>query len=293
MRNLFKALVISLTMLTLVACGNMVEVPPAYVGKVMKSSGYQQQTIPTSKFRLTPCLPSQACERLVLLEVADRSFTEQLQLFMPKDRLEMTFDLRLTLTPNPEQYNNLFAKIPAREGAIRSNDIYVTYAQQVIRSEARTILSQYTIGEIASNRESINMVLTEQLTDAIQRQTPYLVRFVGLADVSFPPIIVTAQVNAAERREMIEQENAQREVTRVVLARQLEEQELQRKIEVEKAQAEAEVNRILASSITPSYVQYHQLQVMYKLAESQNKVFVPASMLDSVAGQVGVGNQLK
>jgi regulator of protease activity HflC (stomatin/prohibitin superfamily) len=119
------------------------------------------------------------------------------------------------------------------------------------------------------------------------------VRFVGLADVTFPPIIVTAQVNAAERREMIEQENAQREVTRVVLARQLEEQELQRKIEVEKAQAEAEVNRILASSITPSYVQYHQLQVMYKLAESQNKVFVPASMLDSVAGQVGVGNQLK
>ena len=92
---------------------------------------------------------------------------------------------------------------------------------------------------------------------------------------------------------MIEQENAQREVTRVQLARQLEEQQLQRAIEVEKAQAEAEVNRILASSITPSYEKYHQLQIMYKMAESNNKVFIPASMLDSVAAQVALGNTTK
>lgn len=277
----------------LFACGQMVEVPPATHGKVLTPKGYQQQTIAPSKFRLDHCFFWQACPRLILLETADRSFTEPLKLFMPQDRLEMTFDLRMTLTPNPEQYNQLFAKIPAEQGVIRSNSIYITYAQQIVRSEARAILSQYTIGEIASNREAINAVLTDKLTEAIQRQTPYLVRFVGLADVDFPPIIVQAQTSAAERREMIEQEEAQREVTRVVLSRQLEEQQLQRAIEVEKAQAEAEVNRILASSITPSYVQYHQLQIMYRMAESNNKVFIPADMLDSVAAQVALGNQIK
>lgn len=292
MRSFYIVLSV-IALLLLSGCGKMVEIPPAHVGKVMTSKGYLEQTRPTSRFRLDPCWPGQACQSIVLLEVADRSYNEPLNLFMPKDRLEMDFDLRLTLTPNPARYNDLFDKVPVTDGVIRGASIYQTYGQQIIRSEARTILSQFTIGEIASNRESINALLTEQLTDSIQRQTPYLVRFVGLADVKFPPIIVTAQVNAAERREMIEQENAQREVTRVQLARQLEEQQLQRAIEVEKAQAEAEVNRILASSITPSYEKYHQLQIMYKMAESNNKVFIPASMLDSVAAQVALGNTTK
>jgi multidrug efflux pump subunit AcrA (membrane-fusion protein) len=117
------------------------------------------------------------------------------------------------------------------------------------------------------------------------------VRYVGLADVKYPEVITNAQENAAERREKIQQEEAQLEISKVALERQLQEQQLQRKIEVEKAQAEAEVNRILAESITPSYVKYRSMQIMEKIAESDNKVFVPTEMLDSVAGQVQLGRQ--
>lgn len=77
----------------------------------------------------------------------------------------------------------------------------------------------------------------------------------------------------------------------MALERELQEQQLQRKIEVEKAEAEAEVNKILADSITPSYVKYRSLQIMEKIASSENKVFVPTEMLDSMAGQVQLGRQ--
>lgn len=90
---------------------------------------------------------------------------------------------------------------------------------------------------------------------------------------------------------MIEQENANLEISKVQLERQLQEQTLQRAIDVERANAEAMVNRILADSITPAYVKYKELEVMSKLAESQNKVFVPTQMLDSLAAQVQLGIQ--
>jgi hypothetical protein len=38
-------------------------------------------------------------------------------------------------------------------------------------------------------------------------------------------------------------------------------------------------------------MKYRELQILEKLATSENKVFVPSAMLDSVAGQVQLGRQ--
>jgi len=120
-------------------------------------------------------------------------------------------------------------------------------------------------------------------------RTPFRARYVGLADVGYPKIIVEAQENAAERREKVEQEEAQLEISRVQLERELQEQKLRRKVEVEKAEADAEVNRILAKSMTPEYVKYRELGALEKLAESDNKVFVPLGALNSIAVQTQIG----
>lgn len=292
MKKIFAITILLMTTL-LSGCfwGEKVEVPPATVGKIMTKNGYNEGIITTSKFRLDKCWAY--CDALVLLSIADQSFNERMELFMPKDKLVMSFDLRLTLTPNPKQYNSLFDRIPAENGTIPSGKIYTTYAQQIIRSQAREILSEYSIAEIASNREQINALLTTNLTSAIIEKTPFLVRHIGLADVKYPDIIVKAQENAADRREQIQTEEAQLEINKVQLARELQEQQMRRKIEVEKAKAEAEVNKILADSVTKEYIKYHELQIMYKMAESQNKVIVPSSMLQSMAGQVALGNQVK
>lgn len=86
-------------------------------------------------------------------------------------------------------------------------------------------------------------------------------------------------------------EEAYLKISKVQLERQLQEQQLQRKVDVEKAMAEAEVARIQSQSLTPAYIRYRELQILEKLAESDNKVFVPSAMLDSVAGQVQLGRQ--
>lgn len=286
--------IIAAAMLALVGCGQKVEVPAAHVGKVMTKDGLKPDTIGTSKFRLEWCWAY--CDKLVLLDASDRPVSEKMELFMPADKLNMAFDLRLTLVVNPEKYEELFARIPPVQGEkgdfIPWDRAYQTYAQQIVRAEAREFLSQYTIAQIASSREAINAELSNRLTQSINSRTPFMVRYVGLADIQYPQIIVEAQENAAQRREMIQQEEAQLEISKVTLERQLQEQRLQRAIDVEKARAEAEVNKILAASVTPEYIRYRELNIMENIASSENKVFVPTKMLDSMAGAVAAGNEM-
>jgi len=291
--NKFKLLVVAVVMMfVLSACGQKVEVPPAHVGKIMTKEGYKEGTTPTSKFRLAWCWSY--CDKIVLLSVADMAVNEQMVLHIPKDRLNMTFDVRMTLSVKPSQYDELFSKVPPVEAPngdrVPLERAYQIYAQQVIRAEAREYLSQFTIAEISSSRETINAELSDRLMNAVSSRTPFTVGYAGLADVQYPAIIITAQENAAERREMIQQEEAQLEISKAQLERQLQEQRLQRTIDVEKAQAEAEVNLILAKSITPEYIKYRSLNALELIAASDNKVFVPTEMLNSMAGQVMLGN---
>lgn len=288
-----NALVVSALAFSLAACGSKVEVPAAHVAKIMTKDGYKADTIGTSKFRLDWCWAY--CDKLVLLDASDQAVSEKMELFMPEDKLNMTFDLRLTMIINPNKYEELFARIPPVDqngvDVISWNKAYVTYAQQIVRAEAREFLSDFTIAEIASSRETINTQLSQRLTKSINEKTPFQVRYVGLADIQYPKIIVEAQENAAERREKVQQEEAQLQISKVQLERQLQEQQLQRKVDVERALAEAEVARIQSQSLTPQYMKYRELQILEKLATSENKVFVPSAMLDSIAGQVQLGRQ--
>lgn len=296
--NIFKSLCAVFLVLSLSACGAKVEVPPAHVAKVMGTQGYDEGLLPTSKFRLDPCWAY--CDKLVVLNVADVPVTEKMSLLMPKDKLNMSFDLRLTIAVNPKRYEELFDKIPPSDDESDNTDrifkiqlgtAYNTYAQQIIRAEAREYLSNFTIAEVISSRETINNELSERLTKSISEKTPFIVRYAGLADINYPEIIVKAQENAATRREQIAQEEAQLEISKVQLERELQEARLQRSIDVEKAEAESEVNKILASSVTKEYVKYRELNALEKISGTDNKVFVPVSMLDSMAGQYQLGKQ--
>lgn len=287
--------IVGIGLLALYGLGAKVEVPTAHVAKIMTKSGFKVGTVPTSKFRLDFCWLY--CDKIVLLDVSDQAITESMPLFMPKDRLNMKFDVRLTIAVKEGQYDEIFSKVPPVTGAqgdiIPLRRAYEIYAQQIIRAEAREYLSQFTIAEIASSRDVINAELSDRLSKSITDRTPFMVRYAGLADVSYPDIIVKAQENAAERREMIQQEEAQLEISKVQLERQLKEQQMQRAIDVERALAEAEVNKILADSVTPEYIKYRSLNALDKIASSENKVFVPTEMLNTVAGQVMLGSDTR
>jgi len=263
MKKLLKLVGVAAVALMITACGERVEVPPAHVGKVMTKDGYQDTVIPSSKFRLPACL--MYCDRLVLLDVADKAYNEDLTIFIPEDKLNLNVRIRTTLSVDPRKTEELFGALAPSEvkgsiSSISSQSIYATYASQIVQAEVREYLSQFSIGEIASSNERVNQDLRERLTKALQQRTPFSVRYVGLTNIAYPKIITDAQEAAAERREAIQQENAQLEISKVKLERELQEARLNRAIEKEKAETEAMAQRLLADSVDSRVLELRRLE---------------------------------
>lgn len=263
MKTLIKIMTALAVALVLAACGQRVEVPPAHVGKIMTKDGYQEALIPTSKFRLAPCWAY--CDRLVTLDVSDKAYQENLTIFIPEDKLNLDVSVRATLSVNPKKTKELFNTISPKENkddksVIANEQVYQTYASQIIQSEVREYLSQYSISQIASSNEKINADLRVRMSKAIEARTPFSVRHIGITNLKYPAIITKAQEAAAERREAIQQEEAQTQVSAARQERELREARMQRAIEKEKAETEAVAQSTLAASVDSRVLELRKLE---------------------------------
>lgn len=259
-----KIAALALAATLMVGCGAKVEVPPGHVGKIMTKDGYREGLIPTSKLRLDYCV--NYCDRLVVMDNTDKSYVEPMTIFIPADKLNITVDLRATLSVDPLKADPLFNKLPQvtqgdQLSLISGETIYNTYGKQILQAEVRSYLTQYTISEIASNNEKINSDIQILLHKVMGAKTPFKVNYAGLTNIKYPDIITEAQENSAKRREMIAQEEAQLSVSKVKLDRELQEARMQRAIEKEKAETVAQANRVLAEAVDPRSLRIKELEI--------------------------------
>lgn len=273
---------------TMAACGKRVEVPPANLGKIMTKDGYQESVIPTSKFRLPMCFAY--CDKLVLLDISDKAKQERLTIFVPTDKLNLDLAIQVTLSIDQTKSASLFNTIPPSEekdgiATISWDAVYKTYAQQIVVTETREYLTQFSIAEIASSLEKINGDLRNVLSKRIQERTPFNVRYVGITDIRYPKIITDAQENAAQRREQIQQEEAQLEISKVSLERELQETRLRRQIDLEKAQIEAQAQRIQREVVDEKVLQLRRLENERQWIEKWDGA-LPQTMMGSQGASV-------
>ena len=273
MKSVFRLACIIFGLALLTACGSRVEVPPAHVAKIMTKDGYQEALISSSKFRLPPCL--MYCDRLVLLDTSDKAKKERLQIFIPEDKLNLDLGVQVTLSLDQTKTESLFNTLAPVEvtedvSKIDWDTIYVTYAQQIVLTETREYMSKFSIAEIASSLERVNIDLRDLLSKRIAEKTPFQVRFVGVTEIRYPEIITKAQENAAERRERIQQEEAQLQISKVTLERELQEVRLQRQIELEKAQIEAKSQEIQKEVVDEKVLKLRALQIQQEWVSKWN-----------------------
>lgn len=281
-----KLFLVSAMTAALTACGSQVEVPPAHVGKILTKNGYAPETIPPSKFRLPACFAY--CDRLVLLQASDTGFAERMEVFMPEDKLNLTVEVRGTLTVPTDKrtvdsiYDRVVAeKSSGSESLISSAQVYTTYGQQALRGIVRSEITKYDIPTILAQREAISANIHAAIVKKLaESNTPLQVSRFELADIQPPKVIVDAQQKSKEREIDIQTAEADAQVELVKAERALEVAKMDRLVEREKAEAIAEQNRIAASSITPQLLEYRRLEAAERiygnLAKSSNTIIVPA-----------------
>ena len=300
-----RPIAVSLVMvstLSLAGCiGEAVQVPPAYVGKILSKDGFQPGLISPSQFRLPICFFY--CDRLIVAESSDfqkrEAFRDDHALYMPRSELAMPFDVRGTFAVRNDDkaLQSVFDRIPASRprgllrgkvhGVISQEKLYETYGVAVVRDVVRRIVSQYTIEEVASSRAAINAKLITEVNKALA-PTPIVARRFGLADVCFPKVILDQKETAARRRIAIQQEEAEKQIRLVKLQADLEAARAERQIRRERAQAVLEENKIYAESVTEKYLAYRRLEVLEKLAGSRNTKWVPFEALGTVGQSVAL-----
>lgn len=289
MRNFLKMAVFGFAFLGLAACGDVMEVPPAYVGKIKTPAGWQEGVVEPSQFRMNATCFIAPCDTLYLAEISNFAVKEEIKLFMPKDQLNMDFDIRMTLAvkSDADSVNQLFSKITADRGVISGIRVYDTYAKQVVRSVARQVMAEHSINEVASSREAISAKLAAAVNTAILPKPIKVIEF-GLSDVQFPEIIVNAKEKAAQREAEIAEQDAANRKRISKLKADLEAEKQQRAIKRERAEAVKEVNEIYAQSVSEGYIKWQMLEVLEKMADNDNAVFVPLGALDDM----GLSNRI-
>lgn len=278
MKRILTALFLVIGAFSLTACGETVEVPTAHVGKISTANGLKEGIITPSKLRLSNlCM---TCDDLIIAETSDYQVKESMVLFMPKDQLNLTIEVRGTLATSEEQgdLEQIFARVSAqplsaRVDVIPSMKVYETYAQQIIREKVRSVVSEYTIAELMANRDSISIEIRDTVVSALDGRPVKVLNF-GLADLQPPEIIVTAEEKRKQREIAIREAEADKEIRLKQAQADLEVAELQQSVELKEAETQVMVEKKLKEGFSQAYVAQRGLRILESIANSDNKVIL-------------------
>ena len=267
--------------LTLVGC-EVSTVPPASKGKILSSSGYSTDVKETGKYWLF------GFKNMVILDTSTRMISENITVKMI-DNLDLPFQLhfRTRIHGSNDVINSMFNDITHENYSVSLDRVYSVYGKNVVTNAARTVMSKYRVDEVAANFEKINNDIFNEIKKRMVGN-PLEVSDVTLARISYPPIITQAVERQQERELAIVTEKNQQAIEMLKKENELALASADYQIRIKRAEAIRDENKITSDGLNPVLLQYRNLEVLEKMAESDNKVFVPYSAL----GEVGVSNTM-
>lgn len=280
MKKVFAVVMLAAVM-ALSACSRET-VPPAAKGKILSTSGYSVDVKETGKYWLY------WWEQLVVLDTSTQMISENINVKM-SDNLDLPFQLhfRTRIHGNDKVINAMFNDITHENYLVSLGKVYQVYGRNVVTNAARSVMSKYKVAEVAINFEKINADIYLEITKRMVG-SPLEVSDVTLANISYPDIITQAVEKQQEREMAIVTEKNQQAIEMLKKENQLKLADADYKIRVKKAEAIRDENKITSEGLNQTLLQYRNLEVMEKMAESSNKVFVPYSALR----ETGVNNQM-
>ena len=217
-----------------------------------------------------------------------------MQLYMPKDKLNLTLEVRGTFATSdePGDLKTIFGrmspqKVNDRVSLIPAQDVYNVYAQQVIRDRVRSVVSEYDIATLMANREEVGTQLREAVRASLEGRPVKVLNF-GLADIQPPQVIVDAEIKRKAREIAINEAEANKQIRLREAEANLEVAKTNQAVELKEAETQVLVEQKLREGFSEAYVAQRGLKILEALAASDNKVvFLPTEALANPAVMIG------
>jgi len=263
-----KLICVLLIALATVGCSR-VTVPPAAKGKILSGAGYSVDVKETGKYWLS------WWENMVILDTSTQAMQERVTVKMSDD-LDLTFDVRFRtrISGNDKVINAMFNDIKHENYQVTLPMVYKVYGRDVVQNAARSVMSKYKTKEVSANYDAINADMHKLLVEKMAN-SPLDVSNVTIGNITWPKVITDA-IEAQQERELAIETEANQQAVRVVEKNnQLDMAEADYKIRIKKAEAIRDENQITAQGMNPMLLEYRRLEVLEKMADNKNAIFVP------------------
>lgn len=273
-----KMMMVALLAIAMVGCSK-VTVPPAAKGKILSASGYSTDVKETGKYWLW------MTEDMVILDTSTQVMAEAIEVKMADDlTLKLQVRFRTRISGNDKVINSMFNDIKHQQYQVTLPMVYGVYGRDVVQTVSRSVLSKYKVTEVANNYDKISKDLTDSLRTAMS-SSPLEVSNITMANIDYPDVIDNGIQKRNEREIAIDTEANEQAVKMVQKNNELILANADYEIRMTRAKAVRDENNITAAGLNPILLQYRQLEVMEKMADNKNAIFVPYESLTNVGLQ--------
>lgn len=279
-----KMICVMMLAVAMVGCSK-VTVPPAAKGKILSAAGYSTDVKETGKYWLY------LTEDMVILDTSTQTMAEQINVKMADDlTLGLQIRFRTRISGNEAVINSMFNDIKHQNYQVTLPMVYGVYGKDVVQMVARSVLSKYKVPEVSTNFDKISKELNSELRAAMVG-SPLEVSNITMGNLDYPDQIDAAIKKQSEREMAIQTEESDQAVKMVQKTNELKLAEADYAVRMKKAEALRDENKMTSAGLNAMLLQYRQLEVMEKMADSDNKVFVPYESLTNVGVQNRVFSQ--
>lgn len=272
---MIKGLVIAIILAaTSFACNK--QVPAGHIGRVQSPEGFKPDILAPGYH------PCNGRDVMYLMETTDVNMQIEMDVLC-KDSLKFKFVIDMLVSVDTSKadlikkaFQDLKPAVVQEPGevlVITNEQLFLTYIRANAAQAAQRTISKYETRDIVNQGSEI--VAEVQAAVILSSQHSFVrVTNVAITNLDFPKVIEDAQEARAKRMVEIETAKADAEVESAKAQSKLALAEIMAKQKLLEAAAVADANKIIASSISPNYLAWEQIQALVKASENKNSVFL-------------------
>lgn len=256
-------------------------VPPASKGKILTTAGYEPDVLESGKYTLW------GRDQLITLDTSTTTYKETVDVVLA-DKLTLSADIRFRgrIAGDQKTINAMFNDLKAGEdNNVSFSEVYSTYGRMAVRNKTREIISQYNVEDVHKNYSRLSKEIGSALTVAL-KGTPLEISDIALGRIAYPKVVTDA-INAAKERDLaIKKEQAQAKIMLVKKKNERALAEANYQVEITNAKAVRDKNKIIGQGVTDELIELRRLEVLEKMSENKNAVFMPVEAMTSTGAQM-------
>ena len=285
LKRLFSILILCLATLTLTGCFGEV-VPPGKVVVIRTPSG------DTSIYK-EGVYKAWGRDRAYFIDAKLKAYSEDNMPILCQDKVNIVLDVKWlgSFDVTQSSINMIVSKVPSTQvnkGEITGYELsldkfYVTAMRDIVRSNARKIVSVYTTEGVQENRTIIQSEIKKNIIERFsQLNFPISTIDIMISDLQFDKTITQTR-QAIKDAELLSQRQAAEAKAAILSAkREMGIATEEGKARIIRAQTVAKENQILGESITKELIQLKQIEMMRELLKPPNKdtIVIPYSAMN-------------